>query len=164
MQKFDVYKIKKGINLKKFRTKYEWDNLPANIANGDLIVFKIVQVELESTPAQLVIELLENEEFLRATELSGYKLSDKFEFEDEHDENGNVKKVLKLNDFAIGFATTWRIEAKLGKGGDRILCFTAGDMTFPYSYAAKKIIDEYCHDIIETLKNDDIIEMSTYEK
>lgn len=154
-----AYKIKKGINFKKFKTQYNFDRLPESISGNSKILFKIVKVDFDSDPSKLVLDILNDPKYLKFLDAQGIKLSDEFKYETIYDEDGKEKNSLIITDYVKEFCTTWRVEFEYC---DRILEFTTGNMSFPYAFISKRILDKFCSEQIKDLIEDKIIEEVEY--
>ena len=154
-----------------YKVKYEkkpehlldlgYDFMPIDIVEKENVLFKIFKMPNDGPAIKLVIGVFNNPDWqennlnipgvLGAYEELGIK------WEEYADEEGNVKKVVVEDENFIDMFTTWRIEIDMDD--DRLLGFTTGDMSFPYTFYNRDILDTFCDDEIDYLFQEGILEI-----
>lgn len=153
------YKIKDDFSAQYLVENEGFDYLPLEITTNE-IVCKVVRLSYESEMVQQLVEMYNSKKWQEKV-LDELLLEDSFKemgiiFEEFFDENGNEKKVVVENENFMEMVTIWRLEIDFSDSN--LLYFTTGDSSFPYAFYDKKILNEYCGDLIKELKEKGIIE------
>lgn len=151
-----------------YKVKYEkkpedllnlgYDFMPFELVDKENILFKIVKLSKESKAYQMVVNVFNNakwqEESLIPEAILAYEELG-VKWEDFVDEEGNVKKTVIEDEHFIEMYTTWRIEIDMEE--DKLVGFTTGDMSFPYTFYNRDILDMFCEDEINKLFEEGLI-------
>lgn len=148
MERKIIYKLKENIDLNEL-AKIGWDIIPND---NDLIFFKIVPQPLESDLCRhLLNQYYQNKEWQEKIYKQHEKIIKK-EIGVKYDKNGNLKMTPKLeNNLKM-----WRIETNQNDGfWVGLKSFDPNDRHYFYS---KQLLDKYCKEEIEKLKELNLIE------
>lgn len=154
------YKIKEDVTSEYLVNNEGFDYLPLEITL-DEIVCKVVKLPYDSLIVKKVIEMYNSPKWQEEV-LDKLKLEEEFKkvgifFENILDEmSGKMKKLVVEDKNFIEMVTTWRLEVNFSD--DCLLYFTTSDMSFPFSFYNKDILDTFCKNEIEDLKKKGIIE------
>lgn len=153
------YKIKQEYSPEYLVDNEGFDFLPLEITT-DSVVCKMVKLDYDSNIVQNVIAMYNSEKWQKEV-LDDLLLEEEFKkigifFEKFYDEEGNEKREVVQNENFLEMITFWRVEINFSDCN--LLYFTTGDMSFPYAFYDKNVLDEYCSSLIDDLKKKGIIE------
>jgi len=154
-----AYVYKNAVDDKNLYAKDGWDIMPINLTGGNVIVFKDIKIPFTDPMVQELIKQYEtpdwqkyamgNKQFADYYEKIGYRFS-----EIHNADTGSKRYEMKLTDEAREHLSTWRVEMDFSDGYLRISPF---DITFPYSFYNKKLLDRYAGEIVESAKGNNLI-------
>lgn len=161
MNTFRVYKVKYEKKIEDF-LENGYDLMPVEIVEKENIIFKIIKMAYDSDAVKMVISIYNNEEWQKEyLSLEGaeeiYNSLGIF-WEDVIDETGKTKRMVKESEDFLEMISTWRIEIDMD--GDKMVGFTTGDMSFPYTYYNRSVLDKYCEEEVERLFDLGLIKIS----
>lgn len=138
-----------------------YDLMPEDIVQKENVVFKIMKMPLDGESVKMVLNIYNDpnwqQEYLTMphameafNELGIY-------FDEVFDEEGNTKTYVRETDELLEMISTWRIEIDMD--GDKVLGFTTGDMSFPFTFENRNILDKFCKEEIDNLFSKSLIKI-----
>lgn len=134
-----------------------WDIMPIDLTHGNIVAFKDITIPFEDEMVQELIKQYESDDwqkyalsmFKKYFDSIGYTFTSVL-----NADTGERHIRIGLDDQTRQRLCTWRVEMDFNDGYLRLSPF---DVTFPYSFYNKKLLDRYAPDIVESLKKGKMI-------
>ena len=140
-----IYKLKK-CDLNKVYTIFDFDPTTQK-------VFAVVKVRYADDLVKWLLKnFYENENWIKEV----YNLNKKFFINElglNYDKEGKIKARKRFKDIV----TTWIVEGEVQEGGDRGISLRPLDVLTNFAFYNTKILDKYCGEIIQKLKEENLI-------
>ena len=136
-----------------------WDIMPINLTGGNVVVFKDIRIPFADELVQQLIKQYESPDWQKHAmgikSFADYYGKIGYTFSRVHNADTGEKVIrMDMTDEAREHLSSWRVELDFTDGYLRISPF---DITFPYSFYNRKMLDKYASDIIESAKERKLI-------
>lgn len=140
-----IYKLKE-CDLNELDTIFELDPITHNM-------YAVLKVSYDHELVKfLLINFYGNEQWIKEI----YRLNKKFFINElglKYDKEGKIKLTKEFKEIV----TTWIVECEVQEDGDRSISLRPVDIRTNFAFYNTRILDKYCYEIIQKLKEKDLI-------
>ena len=145
METNKIYKLKE-CDLNELNTIFDFDPITQNM-------YAVLKVSYDNDLVEFLLKsYYENERWIKEIYTSNKKFFAN-ELGLKYDKNGKIK----LTKLFKEIVTTWIVECEVQEDGDRSISLRPVDIQTNFAFYNTRVLDKYCYEIIQKLKERDLI-------